>query len=116
MKSIPKRHLLACLVLAAAISSAGTSLGQLVNLNFNGGADAPVESTLSGPAGGLATSWNSVSTVDAGPLVDSTGAATTISIDTNYSGIELGPDLEVLEPCRSSVPTSASLTGRTTIR
>ena len=40
MISIPNRHLLVCLVLAAAISSAGTSLGQLINVNFTGVATA----------------------------------------------------------------------------
>ena len=75
------------LVFAAAFVSAPIVNGALINLNFTDAAALPVESTLSGPAGGLGTTWNQATSVDTGVLNDSTGAATTVSVDTSgYSG------------------------------
>jgi hypothetical protein len=90
MKSILNPPLKSCLALVTILCLAGISQGQLINVNFNGGGDSPAESTLAGPAGGLGTTWNSVAAVDTGLLNDSTGAPTTVSIDTNYSNITLG--------------------------
>jgi hypothetical protein len=85
MKSKPALTLAAIALGAGSFASAA-----LINVNFNGGGDSPVESTLAGPAGGLGTTWNSVATVNTGLLNDSTGASTTVSIATNYSDIKLG--------------------------
>jgi alpha-galactosidase len=79
---------LALAVLAAFMTE--MTPAQTINVNFNGGGDSPAESTLDGPAGGLGTTWNSVAAVDTGALNDSTGASTTVSIDTNYSNMSLG--------------------------
>ena len=69
------------------LGAVSASYGQLINLNFTDAAALPAEATLSGPAGGLGTAWNQSTTVDAGVLNDSTGALTTVSIDTSgYSG------------------------------
>lgn len=86
MRLIPNRYLLVCLVLAMAIASAGTSLGQLINVNFTGSATPGyTESGLVGPGGGLGTTWNQFNGPDSpGPLVTSAGAATTVAIDTNF--------------------------------
>jgi hypothetical protein len=74
----------------AVLAGFSSSQAALINVNYNGGGDAPLESTLSGPAGGLGTTWNSVTTVNTGALNDSTGAATTVTVGTNYSDIKLG--------------------------
>jgi Carbohydrate esterase, sialic acid-specific acetylesterase/Invasin, domain 3 len=65
---------------------------KLINVNFIGGGDSPVQSTLSGPAGGLNTTWNSVAAVNTGALNDSTGAATTVTVGTDYANVSLGQD------------------------
>jgi hypothetical protein len=76
----------------AVLAGISSSQAALINLNYNGGGDAPVESTLSGPAGGLATTWNSVtSSGDTGALQDSGDNPTTVSVNT--SGYDGSPSL-----------------------
>ena len=55
-----------------------------INVNFTGGT-AETESALSGPAGGLGTTWNQFTgPTSPGTLVHSAGPATTVTIDTNF--------------------------------
>jgi hypothetical protein len=76
------------LLLATLLPASGFDL---INVNFNGftgGTPGPTQdaSTLVGPAGGLGTSWNQYADEDSsGVLVDSTGAATTVTVATNFS-------------------------------
>jgi len=69
---------------------AGSAHAQSINVNFNGftggNLQSEVESTLSGPAGGLATSWNQyAANSSAGAMLDSTGAATTVTFTSTWS-------------------------------
>ncbi len=80
------------IALALALASAPFANAVLINVNFNGGGDSPAEATLSGPAGGLGTTWNSSAAVDTGALNNSAGVLTGVSIDTNYSDIKLGQE------------------------
>ena len=59
---------------------------QTINVNFTGNeSPPPAESGLAGPDGGMGTSWNQFNGPDSpGLLVDSTGAATAVAIDTNF--------------------------------
>lgn len=86
MKSIPIPKLTTCVAFAATVFLAGVTHGQLINVNFTGNeSPAPTESGLVGPGGGLGTSWNQFNGPDSpGTLVDSTGAATGVAIDTNF--------------------------------
>lgn len=69
------------LVTLAAISS---SQSALVSVNFTGGT-GETASSLVGPAGGMGTSWNQFNGPNSsGTLVDSTGAASTIAINSNF--------------------------------
>ena len=93
----------------AFATSALTSLSQaaLINLNFTATTDTPVESTISGPAGGLGTEWNLSTTADTGVLVDSTGAATGVSVDTSgYDAASAVNDLGATLPIYRSYLSS----------
>ncbi len=89
-------------VLRAAALFAGISMvvgvaiadqPQLINVNFNSwipahnpGPGIEDEATLVGPAGGLGTSWNQyAANSSSGTMVDSTGAATTVAVATNFT-------------------------------
>jgi hypothetical protein len=96
---------LAASLMALALGAVPAADAALVSVNFNGftgGTPGPTqdESTLVGPGGGLGTSWNQYADEDStGVMVDSTGAATTISVATNfgegrYDGT--GPSLTML--------------------
>jgi hypothetical protein len=78
MKSKP------ALTLAAIVLGAGSfASAALINVNFTGGADP--ESSLVGPGGGLGTTWNQFAGPDSpGTLLDSSGAATTVAINSNF--------------------------------
>ena len=87
MKTTPIRTLSTYLILTAILLLAGISHGQLINVNFAGANTANEPSaSLSGPAGGLGTTWNQVvgNGGSSGTLLDSTGATTTVSISNNY--------------------------------
>ena len=72
------------LALVLAFGATPFASAALINVNFTGNS-AETESSLVGPAGGLGTSWNQFNGPDSpGTLVDSTGAATTATIDTNF--------------------------------
>jgi alpha-galactosidase len=61
-----------------------TAPARTIQVNFTGGT-AETGSTLSGPAGGLGTTWNQFNGPNSpGTLVDSTGAATTVAITSNF--------------------------------
>jgi hypothetical protein len=93
----PLRNTLKHLALASAMGAAlyfGASPAnaqQSINVNF-AGANTTNEtalgglSALSGPAGGLGTTWNQFTGNggSTGPLLDSTGTATTVSISNNF--------------------------------
>lgn len=84
MKTTPIRQLISCLILTAILLLGGISHGQLINVNFTGGT-AETASALSGPGGGLGTTWNQFAGPNSpGTLVDSTGAATTVAITSNF--------------------------------
>lgn len=79
------RSLTLALTMAAAFMTE-TAPAQTINVNFAGAntANEPAAS-LSGPAGGLGTTWNQVvGTGGSGTLLNSTGALTTVSIGHNY--------------------------------
>ena len=77
--------------IGALLASASIANAALISLNYNGGGDSPAGATLSGPGGGLGTTWNQVSSpANTGALLDSTGASTTISVTTNYENATLG--------------------------
>jgi len=85
MKPISLQHLKRTLSFAAILFSATIAQGQLINVNFTNG-NALDPTTLEGPGGGLGTSWNQYAGYDStGVVVDSTGGATTVTIDTNFS-------------------------------
>ena len=69
----------------ATVSFIDPNAPKLINVNFTGGQNRhQAESGLVGPAGGLLTSWNQFSDpTSSGTLVDSIGAATTVTIATN---------------------------------
>ena len=70
---------------ANAVFATGTTLAQLINVNFNAGV-TQTESSLVGPANGLGTSWNQYEGANStGTVLDSLGAATTIQIDTSFT-------------------------------
>jgi hypothetical protein len=75
-------------LLATSLAASGF---ELLNVNFNGftgGTPGPAQdaSTLGGPAGGLGTSWNQyAANSSSGVMVDSTGAATTVTVATTFS-------------------------------
>jgi hypothetical protein len=75
-------------LLATSLAASGFDLLS-VNFNgFTGGTPGPAQdaNTLEGPAGGLGTSWNQYADEDStGVMVDSTGAATTVQVLTNFS-------------------------------
>jgi hypothetical protein len=78
-----------------ALSSITASQAVLINLNYNNAGDTP--SGLSGPAGGLGTTWNSVTSSGAtGALQDSANDPTTVSVAT--TGYNAGPDLSTATP------------------
>lgn len=77
-----------------AFASLSIANAALINVNYNSATDTPPESTLSGPAGGLATTWNSSTTANTGVLNDSTGATTSVSIST--TGYDSEPTLNVI--------------------
>jgi alpha-galactosidase len=61
-----------------------TAPARTIHVNFTGGT-AETGSALSGPAGGLGTTWNQfLGPNSPGTLVDSTGAATTVTITSNF--------------------------------
>ena len=74
----------------AAIVVMGFAQGQTIGVNFEQytprTGTLATESALVGPAGGLGTEWNQFADEDSsGPLVDSTGALTTVEFATNFS-------------------------------
>lgn len=74
--------LILALVLAAPLMT-GLAPAQTINVNFTGG--AANESGLVGPNGGLGTSWNQFAGPNSpGTLVDSNGAATSVTISSNF--------------------------------
>jgi Invasin, domain 3 len=71
----------------ATVSFIDPNAPKFINVNFTGGqSPAPAETGLVGPAGGLLTNWNQLNTTSSGPLVDSTGAATTAAISLTNLG------------------------------
>ena len=76
------------LLLTTSLAASGF---ELINVNFNGftgGNPGPTQdaSTLEGPAGGLGTSWNQyAANSSSGVMVDATGAATTVTVTTNFA-------------------------------
>jgi hypothetical protein len=81
MKSKP------ALILAVIALGAGSfASAALINVNFAGAnTDNEPSASLSGPAGGLGTTWNQVvGTGGSGTLLDSTGASTTVTVGHNY--------------------------------
>jgi hypothetical protein len=74
---------IAAFALAIPAANAAT-----INVNF-AGTDTTGEpaASLSGPAGGLNTTWNQFtgSGGSTGPLLDSTGASTTVTVGNNYN-------------------------------
>jgi hypothetical protein len=91
MKKLRQRITTTMLALASVAAFVmGSAQAQLINVNFEQYTPGPgtfaVESELVGPAGGLNTRWNQFADEDsAGPLIDSTGAATTVEFTTNFS-------------------------------
>ncbi len=92
-------------VLFVANMAASSAHAVLVNVNFEAFTPAnqnppfvfATESTLSGPAGGLNTQWNQYADEDSsGVVVDSTGAATTVTFITNFSEGRRGSNANVL--------------------
>lgn len=76
-------RLLTLALAAAATFVTETASAQLININLTGG--AANESGLVGPAGGGGTTWNQYSGADStGTVLDSTGATTTVGLDTNF--------------------------------
>lgn len=79
---------LLALLFATSLAASGF---ELLNVNFNGftgGTPGPTQdaATLEGPAGGLGTSWNQYAAKSSsGVMVDATGAATTVTVVTNFS-------------------------------
>ena len=98
MKLLFPRNLKKYLALPAMLGMLGVSHGQLINLNFNGNeSPPPAESGLVGPGGGLGTSWNEFNGPDSpGTLNDSTGTATSVTIDTNF-GLPNTLDVPVID-------------------
>ena len=73
------------IIAAIALAALASGHAALINVNFNNG-NTVAESSLEGPAGGLGTTWNQYAGYDStGTVLDSTGAATTVTIDTNFS-------------------------------
>jgi hypothetical protein len=68
----------------AAFAGVSCAHAALINVNFTGGT-AETESALSGPAGGLGTTWNQFQGQNSpGTLVTSTGAATSVTFSSTY--------------------------------
>ena len=68
----------------AAVDFVDANTPQSINVNFTGGTPE-TESALSGPGGGLGTTWNQFVGPDSpGVVLDSLGPATTVTIDTNF--------------------------------
>jgi hypothetical protein len=80
MKSKPALTLAVIALGAGSFASAA-----LINVSYTGGTPE-TESTLSGPGGGLGTTWNQVNATSSGALVDSTGAATTATVSLSNLG------------------------------
>ena len=86
MNRFGKTTLLAAVLLFGAVSAHAS----LINVNFEQytpslGTFAP-EAELVGPAGGLGTEWNQyAANSSSGVVVDSTGAATTVTVATDFS-------------------------------
>jgi hypothetical protein len=83
MKSKPALTLAAIALGAGSFASAA-----LINVNFhNVGGGPEVESTLDGPLGGAASTWNQSSATSGTDVLDSTGTATVVdwSIDTSLA-------------------------------
>jgi hypothetical protein len=114
------KSLFASLV-AIALSAAPVANAALINVNFNGftggnpGPTTQVESTLVGPGGGLGTSWNQYADEDSsGVMVDSTGAATTVTVATNFSEGRYDGTGAILTMLRATLTDFAKgATGRT---
>ena len=71
-----------------ALSGITAANAALVNVNFNKTEDE-TESLLEGAGGGLDTEWNQYTTTSTtGSLVDSTGAASDITVATTFTGVE----------------------------
>lgn len=91
-------------VLVVANMAASSAHAVLVNVNFEAFTPAsaallPIEteSALLGPAGGLNTQWNQYQDEDSsGVVVDSTGAATSVTFTTNFSEGRRGSNANVL--------------------
>ncbi len=88
-------------VVAATVASGKSAEAELISVNFE--AFTPnvlspeVESTLSGPAGGLNTQWNQFAAPSSsGVLVDSTGTPTSVSFTTDFSEGRRGENANVL--------------------
>lgn len=80
------KHLLP-LFLATSLAASGF---ELISVNFYrftpSLGDPEVASTLEGPGGGLGTSWNQyAANSSSGTMVDSSGAATSVKVTTNFS-------------------------------
>ena len=78
------------LALALTLTIAPLANAALININFTGftgGNQGPTEEAdISGPAGGLGTTWNQYNNEDtSGTVLDSSGAATSIQVTTNFS-------------------------------
>lgn len=99
--------------LFAAIATLGVATSAnavLINVNFEAFTPGTtvftpeVESTLSGPAGGLNTEWNQYADEDStGVVVDSTGAATTVALATNFTEGRRASNLATLPIFRSTL-------------
>jgi PEP-CTERM motif len=83
MKTTSTTIAIAAFALAIPAANAAT-----INVNFAGANTANEPSaSLSGPAGGLGTTWNQVvgNGGSSGTLLDSTGATTTVTVGNDYS-------------------------------
>ena len=71
-----------------ALAAAPFASAALVNVNFNKTGDE-LESALVGAGGGLGTTWNQYTgTSSTGSLLDSTNAASNVTVATNFGGTE----------------------------
>ncbi|MBR9761075.1 hypothetical protein GYB43_12230 [bacterium] len=102
MKSIPTKTFRNCLALMAAVLATGLAQAQTININLTaGGAD---ERGLVGPAGGAGMSWNQFPGADSTvTMVDSTGADTSVTLDTNFGLTAFDPPIIDLLMLRGSM-------------
>jgi hypothetical protein len=87
MKMMKKNNRMTTIIAMTALAGLSCAHAALINVNFAGAdADDELVSTLSGPAGGLGTTWNQIigNGSTAGPMFTATGATTTITVGNNF--------------------------------